>query len=244
MSAIDLVLFGAFDRHNYGDLPLAPDPAEGLAASHLAAALETHAAGWRARLGAYRLVQFAAECATDPWLAALAAWLEAGREAGECFALVRAGAAPWHDTLEALERLSRFLSPSNRAALRLIDELRLEAIGGLAAEAVEVCATSLHLLLTARAFGVPAGFQGNAELVLDLRGQGSTTRALAATLSGDAGIAMVGGRFTAADILAAHTLAWARAFKMPLDQGGLDAYADRLLARPVAARAAAREKNG
>ena len=55
---------------------------------------------------------------------------------------------------------------------------------------------------------------------------------------------LVGGRFTAADILAAHTLAWARAFKMPLDQGGLDAYADRLLARPVAARAAAREKNG
>jgi len=69
---------------------------------------------------------------------------------------VRAGAAPWHDTLEALERLSRFLSPSNRAALRLIDELRLEAIGGLAARAVEVCATSLHLLLTARAFGVPS----------------------------------------------------------------------------------------
>ncbi|MBI5780354.1 MAG: polysaccharide pyruvyl transferase family protein [Rhodocyclales bacterium] len=137
-------------------LPLAPDPAEELAASHLAAALEAHAADWRARLGAYRLVQFAAECATDPWLASLAAWLEARREAGERLALVRAGGAPWHDTLEALGRLSRFLSPSSRAVLCLIDELQLEAIGGLAAAAVEVCATSLHLLLTARAFAVPA----------------------------------------------------------------------------------------
>lgn len=136
-------------------LPLAPDPAEGLAASNLSIAFEAHAAGWRERLGAYRLVQFAAECATDPWLAALAAWLESRQEHGERLALVRAGAAPWHDTLEALERLFRFLSPSSRAATCLIAELGLEAIGGLAAGAVEVCATSLHLLLTARAFGVP-----------------------------------------------------------------------------------------
>jgi len=136
-------------------LPLAPDPAEGLAASNLSIAFEAHAAGWRERLGAYRLVQFAAECATDPWLAALAAWLEARRGSGERLVLVRAGAAPWHDTLESLARLSRFLSPSARAATCLIAELGLEAIGGLAAGAVEVCATSLHLLLTARAFGVP-----------------------------------------------------------------------------------------
>lgn len=137
-------------------LPLAPDPAEALAASKLAHAFRARADDWRARLGAYRLVQFAAECATDPWLAALAAWLESRQENGEWLALVRAGAAPWHDTLEALERLFRFLSPSSRAATCLIAELELEAIGGLAAGAVEVCATSLHLLLTARAFGVPA----------------------------------------------------------------------------------------
>lgn len=55
---------------------------------------------------------------------------------------------------------------------------------------------------------------------------------------------LVGGRFTAADILAAQTLAWARAFKMSLDPGGLDTYADRLLARPAALRAAEREQNG
>lgn len=52
---------------------------------------------------------------------------------------------------------------------------------------------------------------------------------------------LVGGRFTMADILAAQTLAWARAFKMPLGHAPLDTYADRLLARPALARALARE---
>ena len=54
---------------------------------------------------------------------------------------------------------------------------------------------------------------------------------------------IVGEQFTAADILAAQTLAWARAFKMPLGHAPLDAYADRLLARPALARALAREQN-
>ena len=55
---------------------------------------------------------------------------------------------------------------------------------------------------------------------------------------------LVGGQFTAVDILAAQTLAWARAFKMPLGHALLDAYADRSLARPALARALAREQNG
>ena len=55
---------------------------------------------------------------------------------------------------------------------------------------------------------------------------------------------LVGGRFTMADILAAQTLAWARAFKMPLGHAPLDIYADRLLARPALARALAREQDG
>lgn len=59
----------------------------------------------------------------------------------------------------------------------------------------------LDLAALRRAFGVPAGFEGRAELALDLRGRGATTRALAATLSGDVGIAMVGGRFTGATAL-------------------------------------------
>ncbi len=59
----------------------------------------------------------------------------------------------------------------------------------------------LDLAALRRAFGIPAGFQGNAEVALDLRGQGATTQALAATLAGDVGIAMVGGRFTGASAL-------------------------------------------
>ncbi|MDZ7620916.1 MAG: hypothetical protein U5O69_00205 [Candidatus Competibacteraceae bacterium] len=53
----------------------------------------------------------------------------------------------------------------------------------------------------------------------------------------------MGDRFTAADLLAVHTLAWARAFQLPLGHAALDAYADRLLARPALARGKARERD-
>ncbi len=53
---------------------------------------------------------------------------------------------------------------------------------------------------------------------------------------------IVGDRFTSADILIAHTLAWARACKLPLEHDNLTAYADRLLARPAWARARERER--
>jgi len=52
---------------------------------------------------------------------------------------------------------------------------------------------------------------------------------------------LVGNRFTAADILAAHTLAWARAIKLPFGHASLDAYAGRLLTRPAQARAQEKE---
>lgn len=61
--------------------------------------------------------------------------------------------------------------------------------------------SGLDLSALRRALGVPSGFEGSAELALDLRGRGATTRALAATLTGDAGIAMLGGRFTGATAL-------------------------------------------
>lgn len=51
----------------------------------------------------------------------------------------------------------------------------------------------------------------------------------------------VGSHFTAADILLAGTLNWARLSKIPLDAPVLDAYADRMLARPALARARERE---
>ena len=53
---------------------------------------------------------------------------------------------------------------------------------------------------------------------------------------------MVGDGFTAADILIGHTLAWARAFKVPLEHTNVSDYADRVLGRPALARALAREQ--
>lgn len=53
---------------------------------------------------------------------------------------------------------------------------------------------------------------------------------------------LAGERFTAADILAAHTLTWARAYDLALADPQLEAYADRLLVRPAWKRARARER--
>lgn len=53
---------------------------------------------------------------------------------------------------------------------------------------------------------------------------------------------IVSDRFTVADILIAHTLAWARAFKLPLEHANLIAYADRLMARPAWMQARKRER--
>ncbi len=53
---------------------------------------------------------------------------------------------------------------------------------------------------------------------------------------------IVGDRFAVADILIAHTLAWAQAFKLPLEHDYLTAYAARLLARPAWARTRERER--
>ena len=54
---------------------------------------------------------------------------------------------------------------------------------------------------------------------------------------------LVAERFTAADILVAHTLAWAQFFELPLGHTVLEAYAERLLARPALVQAKAREQN-
>lgn len=52
---------------------------------------------------------------------------------------------------------------------------------------------------------------------------------------------LVGGRFSLADLLVGHTLAWARGFNLRLGPPNLEAFADRVLARPAFARARARE---
>ncbi len=87
----------------------------------------------------------------------------------------------------------------------VVDPLRVTTPGGAVAGRAVLDAASgvprvelrldsggvgLDLAALRRAFGVPAGFDGSAELALDLRGHGATTRAVFATLSGEAGVAM------------------------------------------------------
>lgn len=55
---------------------------------------------------------------------------------------------------------------------------------------------------------------------------------------------LVGESFTLADLLAAHTLVWARAFKVPHGISLLDDYEQRICARPAYLRAKERELAG
>jgi glutathione S-transferase len=55
---------------------------------------------------------------------------------------------------------------------------------------------------------------------------------------------IVGDRFTGADILLVHTLAWADSAGVLVEPPTLNAYAQRLLARPALSRARAREAAG
>jgi len=47
---------------------------------------------------------------------------------------------------------------------------------------------------------------------------------------------ILGDMFSVADVLLAHTLAWARGYKVPLGHPNLEDYADRMLARPALGR--------
>ena len=53
---------------------------------------------------------------------------------------------------------------------------------------------------------------------------------------------IVGGRFSCADLLLAHTLRWAKRAKAPLQADNLLAYMERITKRPAFARAVQREK--
>jgi glutathione S-transferase len=52
---------------------------------------------------------------------------------------------------------------------------------------------------------------------------------------------ILGAGFSGADILLAHTLAWARSAKIALESAALNVYVDRLYARPALVRARTRE---
>ena len=53
---------------------------------------------------------------------------------------------------------------------------------------------------------------------------------------------ILGNHFSAVDILTGHTLSWARNAKIELAHDNLNAYADRVLARPALAKAREREQ--
>lgn len=59
----------------------------------------------------------------------------------------------------------------------------------------------LDLAALRRARGEATGIEGRAEVALDIQGQGATTRAVAATLSGEFGLAIVEGRLAQAGML-------------------------------------------
>jgi uncharacterized protein involved in outer membrane biogenesis len=120
---------------------------------------------------------------------------------------LRAGGVTWRDAAAtvALAHGRLALDPLVATAPGgvLGGRLTLDAAAAQPAAALRLDSRGQGLDLAAmrRAFGVPAGFDGQAELALDLRARGATLPALAATLSGEAGIAMVGGRFNGASAL-------------------------------------------
>ena len=52
---------------------------------------------------------------------------------------------------------------------------------------------------------------------------------------------LMGAAFSAVDILVAHTLNWGVKFEQPIPQANLNAYRERVMARPARAKALARE---
>lgn len=53
---------------------------------------------------------------------------------------------------------------------------------------------------------------------------------------------VLGEEFSVADVVAGHTLSWAKGFKQPLSFDNIEAYAERVLSRPALARARAAEQ--
>ena len=76
--------------------------------------------------------------------------------------------------------------------------LDAQATPPTASLALRTTGQGFDLAALRRARGGGAGIEGPAEIALDLRGRGATTRALAETLSGEAGLAMVEGRISRA----------------------------------------------
>lgn len=125
------------------DVPLMPDPVTQID-KHFGPLIRSRIQ----RSAPYLAVQFAAECGDDATLAAFARGLDG---IGLPVVLFRAGAAPWHDTLEPYRRLML------RSALpmQVFESLNVWDICALIAGSSGYIGTSLHGRLVAESFGVP-----------------------------------------------------------------------------------------
>lgn len=101
----------------------------------------------------YLAVQLSADFGDDATLAAVADQLDRAAAAhGFGIALFRAGAAPWHDDLDCLQRLAARL---RTRPLALLDSLHLWDICAFIAHSRAYCGSSLHGRIVAMAFGLP-----------------------------------------------------------------------------------------
>jgi len=156
---------GVRDRHTLAHLTAAgidaclmPDPAVlvcELFADRIAIrGREGELARLRRRFAAgYLAVQFGAEFADDGTLGAIATALDAvSREHGLGTVFFRAGAAPWHDDLDALNRTALGLRHGSAAVFESLD---LWDLCALIAGSRAYCGSSLHGRIVALAFGLP-----------------------------------------------------------------------------------------
>lgn len=119
----------------------------------------------------YLAVQFSADFGDDATLAGIASQLALLADArGLGIVLFRAGAAPWHDELDCLERLAHRLGP---CAL-VFQSLHLWDICALIAASRGFCGSSLHGRIVASAWALP-------RLNFARRGEGAKQAAWAAS---------------------------------------------------------------
>lgn len=137
---------------------LMPDPAV-LTAERFGATIRAHASrGEVAAIGqrfprGYLAVQFSADFGDDATLDTLAAQLSEAAAASDCgIVLFRAGSAPWHDTLDCLERLASRLPAATAQVFR---SLQLWDICAPIAGSRGYCGSSLHGRIVAMAFARP-----------------------------------------------------------------------------------------
>ena len=137
---------------------LAPDPAV-MVAELFGAKLHARADhGEVARLRdalpqGYLAVQFSADFGDDETLSRLAAQLDrACASTGLGVALFRAGAAPWHDDLDALQRVAARMRSGTAQVFASPD---VRDICALVAAARGYCGSSLHGRIVAMAFALP-----------------------------------------------------------------------------------------